>query len=114
MLLCPDWVFGQRANAEIRVLGGFTKTCQNFAFYQVDLTLHVNAFCVVGGFPKTCQNIAFCQVYLTLHVNAYNHEAVSCYVTGEGRTEEICCTDARTSRIPNKGHIPSKIKQCGT
>ena len=43
MLLCPDWLFGQRANAEIRVLGGFAKTCQDFAFFQVDLTLHVNA-----------------------------------------------------------------------
>ena len=43
MLLCRDWVFGRRANAEIRVLGGFAKTCQNFSFYQVDLTLHVNA-----------------------------------------------------------------------
>ena len=47
-----------------------------------------------------------------------DHEAESCYITGESRAEEnraqiseICCTDARTSRIPSKkilvqtGHI---------
>ena len=38
-----------------------------------------------------------------------NHEAGSCYVIGEGGTEEnraqiseICCTDARMSRIPKQ------------
>ena len=43
-----------------------------------------------------------------------NHEAEACYVTGEGRAEEnqaqtseICCTEARTSYIPNEGRIPS-------
>ena len=57
MLLCHDWLSGQRVNADIRVLGGFAKTCQDFAFYQVDSTLYVNAF-------------AFYQVDLTLHLNA--------------------------------------------
>ena len=40
----------------------------------------------------------------------------SCYVTGEGgaeenrvQTSEICCTDTRTSRIPNEGRIPRKM-----
>ena len=44
MLLCPDWLFGHRTDGEIRILDEFAKTCQNFAFYQVNLTLHVNAF----------------------------------------------------------------------
>ena len=44
MLLCPDWIFDHRTNAEIRILGGFAKICSDFAFYQVDLTLHVNTF----------------------------------------------------------------------
>ena len=48
--------------------------------------------------------------------NPANHEAESCYVTGEGGTEEngaqtseICYTDARWSRIPDKGRIPRKF-----
>ena len=39
-----------------------------------------------------------------------------CYATGEGEAEEnrahiseICCTNARTSRIPKKDCIPRKI-----
>ena len=44
MLLCPDLLFGHRANGKIHTLGGFAKTCQNFTFYQVNLILHVNAF----------------------------------------------------------------------
>ena len=48
-----------------------------------------------------------------------NHEAESYYVTGKGEAEEnsaqiseICCIDARTSPILNKGRIPSKNFFC--
>ena len=44
----------------------------------------------------------------------------SCYVTGGGKAEdnhaqtsEICCIDAHTSRIPNKGRILRKIPNKG-
>ena len=48
MFLCPDWIFDYRANAENRILVGFPIICLDFAFYQVVLTLHVNALSLVS------------------------------------------------------------------